>query len=299
LDGLNQLEVTFVGRFKLTKKVKNEQLLKSYTFFMKENNIEAASFLQCELIRRSYSKELDASLIPIVDPSQKEKTLPLINNQIILNHLLGKERYDGNLVHIAFLEIFLINQTQQQIAFNKHISTLQHWSQATTNVGNMEDWLKQFKKLSTNEIPVNSYAKALLNYNLIAADYYYETGKFDQRKKAFQEIVKWYLKANLTQEELLKLAKYLCFQDQFSRAIEVLQIEINKEKVDRELLFYFLQISIYDRDQVPIERYNELVEKASRLYPNSFCELFSKVAMGIQSLKSAEVKKIYCEHCEK
>ena len=55
-------------------------------------------------------KKVDLSAFPIVDPSQKKNTLPLINNQIVLKHNLGDSIYDGNPTYLAFLELFLIDK---------------------------------------------------------------------------------------------------------------------------------------------------------------------------------------------
>jgi hypothetical protein len=72
---------------------------------------------------------------------------------------------------------------------------------------------------------------------------------------------------------------------------------VKEDKVDENLLHYFLQIAIYDKYQVDESLYISLIDKAKNDYPNSFCSLFSKKKMGIQQLKNQEIKKLYCEQC--
>ena len=138
----------------------------------------------------------------------------------------------------------------------------------------------------------------MLNYNLIAADYYFDKGNYDARKRTFLEIMKWQSKSNLNSKELVDLAKSLCFQDQYAFAIKLLKPQLNKDEIDKEVLFYFLQIAIYDEYLVPEKFYLEKMLLAFQLFPDDVCELFSKSKMGIQALKKLEIKEIYCSNCQ-
>ena len=104
--------------------------------------------------------------------------------------------------------------------------------------------------------------------------------------------------ADLSDQEILDLASYLCFQDQFSEAIKLLMPYVNKEELNKEILLYFLQIVSYDANLVSIAKQEEYFQKAKENYPKEFCELFSKEKMGVQMLKNYNIKKMYCESCE-
>ena len=301
LSSLNQIELVVQGEARLSRKMATADKIEALGFLVNQAKIEAALFLQVELIKAVMEGELKKEAIPITNPKQKKFTLPLINNQIILAAATGEKKYGGNSFYLAFLELYLIDKKQVEISFNTHLAQLKVWSASTSNIDNveaLEQWEDQFIRLSKSTIPDSAFSKAMLNYFLVAADYYYEKENFDKRKKAFDEIMKWQEKASLTEKELLGLAQYLCFQDQFSRAIKLLTPVILEETVDRDILFYFLQIAIYDKELVPQEKYVQLLEKAEVLYPNEFCRLFSKQKMGVQLLKNKEIKEIYCAKCD-
>ena len=137
----------------------------------------------------------------------------------------------------------------------------------------------------------------MLNYSLIAADYYYEKQKFNERRKAFEEILRWQKLAALTSTEVLQLAQYLCYQDQLGKAVELLYAHMKKEEIDKELLLYFLQIGQYENDIVSEKFYLERLQHAKENFPDDFCKLFSKEKMGIQSLKNPNIKNVYCSSC--
>jgi hypothetical protein len=161
----------------------------------------------------------------------------------------------------------------------------------------VEGWESDFKKISTTQIAVEKYARAMVNYNLLAVDYFYDQGDFDQRRRCFKELMKWQEKANLESSEKLDLAKTLCFQDQFSSAVQVLKSEMTAAEIDQESLFYFLQISQYDKEEVSESYYEELQKKASELYPKAFCEFFTTSVCGKQLFENVKMKNLYCEKC--
>lgn len=294
---VNQLHLTVKGRATLSNSTSKEAKVVLLKRLIKDQRIKPAEYLQSNLIQEVLDKKMSVDVIPQVDPSQKKNTLTLINNQIVLQQALGELSFDGNPIHLAFLELFLIDKKQTEVSFNKHISELKYWSTKPTGMKSFESWPEGFRALSA-AVPAESYARGFLNYHLIAADYYYDKGDFSKRKKAFVELMKWQSRANLNKAELLDLAKYLCFQDQFSKAIELLIPEVKGKHPDEKLLYYFLQIAIYDQVQVNAKAYLQALVKAKELYPGNFCSLFSKEKAGIQLLKDHDIKALYCAQCK-
>src|SRR5690606_29807303 len=144
------------------------------------------------------------------------------------------------------------------------LAELKYWSDQPSAVKQIDDWEKNFNKLKSSDlITKKTLARTALNYYAIAADYYYEQKDFNARKKAFDQLMKQVQLADLSQDEKLELGRFLCYQDQFDRAINLLLPEVQKEKVKAELLSFFLQIAIYDSDEVNRELYFSLMQTFS------------------------------------
>ena len=218
-------------------------------------------------------------------------------NKLAATLYLQNELIDA-VIYLAFLELYLINKGLVEISFNRHVSLLKYWSDNKRDIKNFEDWDKTFKLLASRGIKDELYARTLLNYNLIAADYYYDLGNFKGRKSAFDGIMKWQSQSNLNSEEVLDLAQYLVYQDQLSNAIALLLPLTKSSEINQAQLFYLLQIGIYDRESLSEANYFKLMKTAQELFPKDFCGLFSKEKMGIQSLKNSEIKNLYCTHCQ-
>jgi len=297
LEGLNTLRIQIVGTATISKEQDFEDRKSLIKSLIEEDRVEPALYVQKSLIEEIEESNLTLDQLPDIDPNQKKHMLPFINNLIVLNDNLGDQSYDGNPTHLALLELHLIDKKQTEIAFNYHVSELKYWSKAIGEIKKFEEWNVGFTKLRP-KVGKSEFARTMLNYNLIAADYYFSKVNFKERKKAFDEILKWHKASKLTNEETLLLAQYLCYQDQFSKAIELLLPYVKKENPNEGILMYFLQIAIYDEVLVTEKMYVKKMQEAKDLYPDAFCNLFSKKVMGVQRLKNTEIKKLYCAQCK-
>jgi uncharacterized protein YkwD len=294
---LNQLQYAVKGKATIELADNTEEQLALLQFFLDNNQIEPALFVQSKLLVKVRSGELEAKRLPLADPLQKKTTLAVINNQIVLESIMGAKQYGGNPIYLALFELYLINEKEFNVAFNYHTAKLDYWINNSAEIGNVEKWLKDFKKIPAQQIPEDKYARAMLNYNLLAVDYYYESGNFDKRKKAFVELMKWQASANLNPLETVDLAKTLCYQDQFSLAIQLLLTGNERQELQSGTLSYLLQIARYDRDQVNQKKYVELLQKLRQTDNIAFCDLFTVSKMGKQLFENDTIKQLYCENC--
>lgn len=295
LENLTQFKITIESKLKPSENAKLEEIEKAMYYSINTEKTEHALYLQ-KIIYSNLTKE--ATNLDLLDGiDQTKSTLPLINNQILRQRSIDKKRFDGNPIHLAFLELYFVQQSQPIVAYNYHLALLEHWAKSNNNVKDIESWLKDFAKVNKKELSPIDVARAYLNYWVIAGDYYYEKQNFEKRKKAFNEVLKWSKKANLSTHQQLEIAKYLCHQDQFAIALQLLQAETTNENASVEILTYFLQAAIYHPEAVPINKYVEVLEKLRQTDKNEFCKLFSIQRMGIQMTKYSEIKSLYCDNC--
>jgi len=298
LSGLNKIEIHFTGRAQLNKNMELEKQAALYKWFFEQNKIKPTLFIQTNLMEKVDKKNFNETQFPKLDPRQKKENLPLINNQIVLTSEMGRNQFEGNSIYLAFLELYLISKAHPEINFNYHLAQLHYWSQNKNTIKDFEGWEKAFKQLSSKkEISKATFAKSMLNYHLLAVDYYFDQENFEDRKKSFEAIMKWQARAQLSSREILQLAIYLTYQDQVSKAVSLLKSKEKSGEITEDQLFYLLQIGIYNREVLSETDYLKLIEVAAEKYPKQFCNLFSKKKMGIQQLKNNRIKTVYCAKC--
>src|SRR5690554_283042 len=295
LEGLNKLKLKIKGTAEIEADRSVEEKRKILQHLIAVDKVDQALVLQVDLIENHQ----DYTAIYKLEVSQITPNLPLINNQIIAAVLDGRTQFKGNPIYLSFLEIFLISQKYPILNYNKYLSDIKLWANTDKVPSSIESWNQSFSQLKDKEgIPTIEYAKSVISYALIAANYYYDKGDFTQRKRTFDLLMRWYPAAELNENEELELAQYFAYQDQFHRAVELLLPKVRAAKPKEDILFYFLQIAIYEKDALAETEYLELLTKSAKLYPASFCGFFSKEKRGIQALKDYDVKELYCSVCE-
>jgi len=297
MNGLNQLEIALYGSIRFKDDISQEDRLKLMRFLRKRGEVEMALELLNQMIANKDKEGLAAVLSERDRLDQDRADLPLINNLMVAAVREGEIVFDGNPMATAFLEIHLVDQSDRTIRYNYLVATLKGWASGSAKVSRVDEWESSFEKLRSF-LSSDLYAKVMLNFKMIAADYYFDKNEPKERESAFKDAMKLIPVAKLTAEQHYHLAKYLAYQDQSSRAIEALLPIVKKDEVEMEHLFYFLQLAIYDSELVPDKLFIEILDKTEAQYPDKYCDLFSKDRMGIQLLKNYDIKERYCKRCK-
>ena len=157
--------------------------------------------------------------------------------------------------------------------------------------------LKEIKLLYSSDIEKSKISQLILNYNLVAADVYYETNKFKERDKALAEVQRVLLQSSLTRDETFKVANYFIFQMRIDWTIQLMKPLATQPTIDEEFLFTFLSVAIYNKELVPAIEYIEFMKRAKQMNEKRFCSLFGFPNMSFQLLKDLSVKELYCNTC--
>lgn len=296
VDSAMEVRVTIQGRATISLAQEKEKRKTLYQKLYASGRKQAALFIQQNATNQL--KKGEKVSLPVLPFDQTLEDLKLLNNTIVEAALTGKESYDGNTIHLAFLELFLIDKHDPIIRYNYLNTTINYWKTNSQSISNPELWLKDYKiLLNTSSISKVQYARTLLNYYLLMTDYYYDQNKFDKRKKVLQQINKIYAGALLEKVELLSFVQFLAHQDQFQMAITILKTAL-KEKVVKSHLLYYLQIAQYGEEGIEDSVYLNWMGEASEKYPKELCSLFQNTQMGIQSLKNSSIKEVFCKTCQ-
>jgi len=171
------------------------------------------------------------------------------------------------------------------------------WTENYDRVKDPKFLLRDIKALYNLGIENWKISQLLLNFHIISADFYYESMQFPQRDKALNEVKKMLLQSQLNRDQTFKVAQYFIFQMRLNWTIELMKPWAEKPHIDEEFLFTFLTAAIYNKKLVPENEYLMFMEKAKKLNPKRFCNLFGYPNMSFQLLKDLSVKKMYCESC--
>lgn len=197
-----------------------------------------------------------------------------------------------------FLALKLTNPTHPYVLHNYYLLQLEDWSKNYESLSDPESLLKDIKKLYNTRIENWRVNRLVMNFSIIAADYYYEKNDFDKREKYLKEAKKYLLQSQLDREQTIIIADYFIFQMRTDWVLEILKPWIDNNQYDQQILFRYLKMAIYHPEKISISQISDLLEKAKQLNLQEYCHLFGYPQMSFQLLENLSILKHYCESCK-
>ncbi|MBW6482791.1 MAG: hypothetical protein K0B10_07000 [Vicingaceae bacterium] len=282
-----------------------------YKEAVRKKEYDKALLYQSVIFSNIENKKIDKEILNETKIPFLKETIQLNNNLIAFRWHFATEK--NNPVPIAIgsyrdsLNNYLLRDviTQLRIAptnayllYNKTTLELLLWTEKYERIKDPKFLLKDIKSLYNLGIENWRISQLLLNYHIIAADYYYETMKFEDRDRSLNEVKKILLQSQLNRDQAYQIAQYFIFQMRLNWTIELMKPWAEKPTIDEEFLFTFLSAAIYNKKLVPENEYLKFMEKAKTLNKERFCSLFGYPNMSFQLLKDVSVKNMYCQSCE-
>jgi hypothetical protein len=105
----------------------------------------------------------------------------------------------------------------------------------------------------------------------------------------------------MNEQDQLSLAQYLASYANYEQAIEILQPHLTDINVNEDLLFYYLNLTIFDQERTKKSSYRTTMLNAANKNKARFCALFDAGNRGgvtFQLLDDHYLLTTYCEVCQ-
>lgn len=285
-----------------------ENLQKKFLNAIEEKDHIRAKALQTLLYRAVEEGQLNKTVLFEGEIPQFKENIPLLNNRLAFKLQYDEGMHSDSLIDALKMnvEAYLgIDPGNGHLNFNKQAIKLYFWSKdlnsliidEVNKIDQPKDFYKDIVKLYSSKIDNYFVNRLLLNYNIIAADFYYERQDYPSRVKALKQVFKYVRKANLDRDQTLIMAKYFIFQMQIDWAIQIMHPFIKEGDYNSEFLLTFISIAVYDEKHVPKELQHNYIKVASEKYRSDFCKMFQKPDMSVEYFSDLRVKSIYCDNC--
>ena len=251
-----------------------------------------------------------ATLFPTKEIPYTRENMPIMNNILAfkLKYFNGNSDELDSLFEDLKTDVgrFLtIDPNNAHLNYNKQLVELYYWSRnihylmidKEAKVDQPRDLYKAIRRLYNSKIDNWKVNQLLLNYYLIAADFYYETQNYVMREKSLKKVKKLVIKSKLNQEQTYIMAGYFMFQIHMDWAIQIMLPFIKREDYNEDFIFRLISIAIYDEKKVPPANFMKLLNTAKEMNERRFCELFGAPNMSFQLLSKDEIKESYCKTC--
>ena len=274
------------------------ELKKYFNQQLAARNIEEALQLQQIIFYKIDRHELPDNFLDEIEvPQALEYGGLLINNASYLY-----ENGSGNVFEArsTFEKLDALLKNNPKIKYNLCALRLQSWLQSDLSIdpGGLKQEIESLRKMG---IPDALVRRLQINYHIIMSEIQLRQKNYGEKDKAMKFIYDAYKPLHLKDDDLVNLAKYFSHNSKFEWAEQVLQPRTKSLDVSEDLLFYYLNLTIYDERNTKSNSYRAIMLNAINGNQNRYCKLFESIKNGgvtFQLLNDPYLKKTYCENCK-
>ncbi len=264
---------------------------------IEQENLKEALYLQQIIFDKVKDNHLPSSFIGELEVPETISYGSLLNNFAIFNYELNDTVLNENIQN--FERLFTILPNNPKIKYNLIALKIKAWKQGS--YVDFQALKKQINELDKSDIDKDLIRRLRANYYILLTDYY--QGKRDYKNKniSLRKVYHLYSGLNLDDDDLLSFAKYLSRYNKYKRAKSVLYKRAKNIEADENLIFYFLELSIYNYKNIRSSEYRSIILNAIEKNNKRFCNLFLPKPQGgytFQLLDNEILKKTYCESCD-
>ncbi|NII29567.1 hypothetical protein HB364_31095 [Pseudoflavitalea sp. X16] len=263
-----------------------------------QKNIYKASLIQEEVYARIADNRLPEDYADKLEIPQEKQYSLLLSDRETYKYQLGLTGEEEALEN--FRTLFKLDSASGRIRYNICALSFQFWQFDTTFL-NPKTFLQDINALYRFKIDHQLIKRMLINYHILSCEHSMYRGDYAAKDRYLQYIIQNYGTLQLADEEVLSLAKYLCFYAQFDEAEKLVTKRVQSIDVNEDLLFYYLNLKLFNPEINFKAMLKKEINNAINLNRPRFCRFFNSINDGgasFQALENGSLKEIYCEHCQ-
>ncbi|ARN78832.1 hypothetical protein BST97_12990 [Nonlabens spongiae] len=285
-----------MNKIDLLKDKTIDELIVDFKANLGNESMEEAKKIYYTLVDKILEKNEPSNLEALKLPVQK-KYVPFNNSTRSLEFFFDNRQ--ALIVKTALNELEKLDPGNKKIKYNKVVMDFMLLRARAGGV--TEKTLeKDIKALTKYGIIKPHIERFMINLHIIKAQNYMQEHKFKEKDKAVKYIYDHYKKARLSDADYVSLAQYLTYFDSVDKAVELLDPKAKELTVDQNILFYYLNLTIVDRERTAQPEYRTIMQNAIDKNKARFCKLFDPAledGVTFQLLEDEYLRSTYCETC--
>lgn len=290
-----RLELERIDKY---KDMATEVIISLFNQAIGDANIEEATVLQNSIFERLKDKEANPDVLSTMEIPRQLKYAPFFNKNSAFRYL----KDERNLL-IAYKELQQLEKLapkDKRIKYNIAALKMRIWRYNVEPVkqDNFKNELLNLKKYGIHQRLIN---RMLVNYHIIKSELYMRERDYENKDKAVAYIVDNYKNVPLQDYDYLSLAQFLTYYADLKAAEDLLQPKMKTVAVDENLLFYYLNLTLVNKEIIQNPEYRTIMLNAINLNKDRFCRLFNASNEGgvtFQLLEDDYLHDTYCESCD-
>ena len=275
-------------------------LIQEFDKLIANNKIDEAVALQAYIYGAIANKSIAEAVVDKIVIPEKLAHGTLLNNSLVFQYeVLTKEMLP---VFEAFNRLLTLKPKDPKINYNVVVLKLRMWL-GQSEILEPQNLKNEIVALTKFGVDVVQIKRLMLNYHFILAEKLMYQRRYDEKDKALKFIYTTYKQTISTQKDYLELARFFARYSKFDWATTLLADKVNKVDVDEDVLFYYINMTLFDSKITSKPAFRAILLNAANSNKKRFCTMFKAIhseegAISFQLLNDGYLKNSYCEICE-
>ena len=275
----------------------DDDLANAFNAAIRDDNLEEASKLQNALFNRLKYFEISPDILDKLEVPAQLKYTRFLNNRSAFRFQLDNKRILLTNKELETLKELDVNN--KRINYNLVVVKFKMWRFKLVEI-DQEDFLNEIINLKTLGVEQNLIDRMLINYHILKSERDMQRKEYDRKDESVDYIYDSYDSILLSDIDYFNLAQYFAYYANIEWAAQLLTEKVRSIKVDEDLLFYYLNLTLINSSLTKTDAYRTTMLNASTLNKKRYCKLFNSIekdGVTFQLLEDVYLRKGYCEIC--
>jgi hypothetical protein len=276
----------------------SEVLLTKYKTAFGDDKVEEAKQLQNSIFEKIKSNTISPDFLTKMQVPQQAKFAELINKNSAFKYMLDVRQ--SMIVYNELKALEKLVPKDPKVKYNRLSIKMNLFRYKALDV-NSKFFKTEISALKNYNIPETLITRMLVNFNIVIAEDAMAARDYKKKDAAVKFINDNYKNFELSDYDYLSLAQFFSYYANTNYAVDLLEEKSRRIDVDEDLLYYYLNLTLVNKEQTSNTDYRTILLNAYNMNPERFCKLFNDLDNGgvtFQLLEDEYLRSTYCENCE-
>lgn len=273
------------------------ELVNKFNTSIASENFDEAIQIQNSLFEKLKNKEVSPELLNKLEVPNQLKYLNFLNKNSAMKYMLEEPQIV--IVYNELQQLEKLAPKDKRVKYNLAAIKLKLWRYKAMDIDE-NDLKTEINALKNYGISKALVTRMLVNYHIVKAEDLMRKRDYANKDKAVTFIKNSYKNFHLSDYDYLSLAQFFSYYANTDMAVELLNNKAKSIDIDENLLFYYLNLTIIDRELTKNPDYRTIMLNALNMNKTRYCKLFNPYGEGgvtFQLLEDEYLRTTYCESC--
>lgn len=241
------------------KNMSPDELLVNFNKAISSENLKTASEIQNSIFEKMKGKEIEPAYLKKMEIPKQSKFVKIFNKNSAFRYMQDVKQ--SLIVYNELLELEKLAPNDGEVKYNIVAVKLKLWRHKAIN----EDDTKlknQINALKNYKIHASLIDRMLVNYHIVKAENLMAQRDYTNKDKSVDFINGKYKNFPLSDYDYLSLAQFFSYYANTDLSVKLLENKAKTIDIDEDLLFYYLNLTLIDRDLTQDENYRTIMLNA-------------------------------------